>query len=106
MGANANLCELSADSKSRLTQAGIGDGQDLKHTVHYTNYVLFGTPLRQMYGKNVHRLREIGKQYDPHRIMEVHRMGSPSRRSRYLRICNGEIRVDVMTRREKRARDL
>jgi len=76
MGANANLCELSADSKSRLTQAGIGDGQDLKHTVHYTNYVLFGTPLRQMYGKNVYRLREIRKQYDPHRAMEVHRRSS------------------------------
>ena len=80
MGANANLCELSADSESRLTQAGIGDGQDLKHTVHYTNYVLFGTPPRRMCGTNVHRLREIGKQYDPHRVMEVHhvhRTGSP-----------------------------
>jgi hypothetical protein len=29
-----------------------------------------------MYGKNVYRLREIRKQYDPHRAMEVHRRSS------------------------------
>jgi hypothetical protein len=71
---------LSADSQSRLTETGIGDGQDLnlKHAAHYnhTNYTLFGTPRRQMYGKNVYRLREIRKQYDPHRAMELHRRSS------------------------------
>jgi hypothetical protein len=38
----ANLRELSADSESRLTQAGIDDDQDRKHAAHYTNHALFG----------------------------------------------------------------
>ncbi len=63
----AHLRALSAE----LIQAGIEDGQDLKHASHYTNYALFGTPLWQMYGKNVPRLREIRKQYDPHRVMDL-----------------------------------
>jgi hypothetical protein len=62
-----NLRALSTE----LIQAGIEDGQDLKHAAHYTNYAVFGTPLGQMYGKNVPRLREIRKRYDPNRVMDL-----------------------------------
>ena len=62
-----NMRALSAE----LIQAGIKDGQDLKHAAHYTNYALYGTPLKQMYGQNVPRLREIRKRYDPHRVMDL-----------------------------------
>lgn len=62
-----NLRVLSTE----LIQAGIEDGQDLKHAAHYTNYALFGTPLEQMYGKNVPRLREIRKRYDPYSVMDL-----------------------------------
>ena len=62
-----NMRELSAS----LIEAGIKDGQDLKHAAHYINYALYGTPLEQMYGGNVARLRKIRKQYDPHRVMDL-----------------------------------
>ena len=93
----ANLRALSAE----LIQAGIKDGQDLKHASHYNNYALFGTPLRQMYGKNMHRLREIRKQYSTILIRRA-------RRSRYLQWRNTRRYQDW--KREKRtplrARDL
>jgi len=62
----ANLRALSA----KLIQTGIEDGQDLKNASHYTNYAISGTPLERMYGENVHRLGEIRKKYDPHRVMD------------------------------------
>jgi len=37
----------------------------------YPNYALYGTPLEQMYGKNVERLRKIKKKYDPFHVMEL-----------------------------------
>jgi hypothetical protein len=42
-----------------LINAGIKDGKDLEDAAHYTNYALYGTPLKQMYGGNVKRLRKI-----------------------------------------------
>jgi hypothetical protein len=62
-----NMRALSAS----LTEAGIRDGQDLKNAAHYTNYALYGTPLEQMYGGNVERLRRIRGLYDPFRIMDL-----------------------------------
>ncbi|KAH9997053.1 hypothetical protein BJV77DRAFT_960317 [Russula vinacea] len=62
-----NLRALSAE----LIQAGIKDGQDLEHAARYSNYALFGTPLEQIYGENVPRLREIKERYDPHRVMDL-----------------------------------
>ena len=63
----ANLRALSA----KLIQTGIEDGQDLNNASHYTNYAISGTPLERMYGENVHRLGEIRKKYDPHRVMDL-----------------------------------
>ncbi|KAF8260168.1 FAD-binding domain-containing protein [Lactarius quietus] len=54
-----------------ILEAGIKDGQDLKDAAHYTNYVLYGTPLERMYGGNVERLREIKKKYDPFHVMDL-----------------------------------
>ncbi|KAH9038637.1 FAD-binding domain-containing protein [Lactarius deliciosus] len=54
-----------------ISKAGIYDGQDLKHAAHYTNFALYGTPLENMYGKNVKRLRKIKKKYDPFRVMDL-----------------------------------
>jgi hypothetical protein len=62
-----NMRKLSAS----IIQAGIKDGQDLKHAAHDTNYALYGTRLEKMYGGNVERLRKIRKRYDPHRVMDL-----------------------------------
>jgi hypothetical protein len=56
---------------SSLIEAGIKDGQDLKNAAHYTNYALYGTPLEQMYGGNVERLRSIRRWHDPFRVMDL-----------------------------------
>jgi len=67
--------EFVYDSARSLTtsliEAGIKDGQDLKDAAIYPNYVVDGTPLEAMYGKNVKRLREIKKKYDPYRVMDL-----------------------------------
>ena len=54
-----------------IIEAGVNDGQDLKDAAHYPNYALYGTPLENMYGKNVKRLRAIKKKYDPFRVMDL-----------------------------------
>jgi hypothetical protein len=36
----------------------------LENAAHYANYALLGTPLEEMYGGNVVRLREIRRKYD------------------------------------------
>jgi hypothetical protein len=62
-----NVRSLSAS----IIEAGIKDGQDLENAAHYSNDALYGTPLEKVYGKNVKRLREIKKKYDPFRVMDL-----------------------------------
>jgi hypothetical protein len=56
-------------ARTSIVEAGIKDGQDLKNAVNYPNCALYGTPLEEMYGKNVRRLREIREKYDPSHVM-------------------------------------
>ncbi|KAI0293619.1 FAD-binding domain-containing protein [Multifurca ochricompacta] len=56
---------------SALTEKVIKHGQDVKNAAHYPNYAVYGTTLEQLYGANVKRLREIKKQFDPFRIMDL-----------------------------------
>ena len=62
-----SLRNLSAS----IIEAGIKDGQDLMDAAHYPNNAIYGTPIEQIYGKNVERLRKIKKKYDPFRIMDL-----------------------------------
>jgi hypothetical protein len=39
--------------------AALADGQNVSHAAVYVNDALFGTPLKDMYGGNVERLRQI-----------------------------------------------
>ncbi|KAH9033366.1 FAD-binding domain-containing protein [Lactarius pseudohatsudake] len=56
----------SADS---LRAAALKDGQDVEHAAVYSNYALFDTPLEDMYGKNVPRLRALRRAVDPGDVM-------------------------------------
>jgi hypothetical protein len=47
----------------------IADGQNVSHAAKYVNYALFGTPLEDIYGGNLERLREIRAAIDPRDVM-------------------------------------
>jgi hypothetical protein len=49
--------------------AALADGQDVFHAAKYPNNALFGTPLEDMYGGNVERLRKIRAAIDPEDVM-------------------------------------
>jgi hypothetical protein len=52
-----------------IREAALADGQNVSHAAKYPNYALFGTPLEDMYGRNVERLRKIKAAIDPEDVM-------------------------------------
>jgi hypothetical protein len=56
-------------SAKRVTEAAIGEGQDIEHAPLYPNYVLHDTPLDKIYGGNVARLRKLKKKVDLKNVM-------------------------------------
>jgi hypothetical protein len=49
----------------------LADGQNLSHAAKYPNYALFGTPLEDMYGRNVERLHNIRAEIDREDVMSL-----------------------------------
>jgi Berberine and berberine like len=70
---NASLDETMANAvrgiANKIQAAALADGQNVSHAAVYPNYALFGTPLEDMYGGNVERLREIKAAIDPEDVM-------------------------------------
>jgi hypothetical protein len=54
-----------------IRDAALADGQNVSHAAKYVNYALFGTPLEDMYGGNVERLRRIRAAIDPNDVMSL-----------------------------------
>jgi hypothetical protein len=52
-----------------IRDVALADGQNVSHAAKYVNYALFGTPLEDMYGGNVERLRKIRAAIDPEDVM-------------------------------------
>ena len=52
-----------------IRDVALKDGQNLSHAAKYPNYALFGTPLEDMYGGNVEKLRKIKAAIDPDDVM-------------------------------------
>ena len=52
-----------------IRDVALADGQNVSHAAKYVNYALFGTPLEEMYGGNVERLRKIRAEIDPNDVM-------------------------------------
>jgi hypothetical protein len=56
-------------STAAVRAAALADGQDVADAAIYGNGALFGTPIEDIYGANVPRLREIRKRVDPMDVM-------------------------------------
>ena len=54
-----------------IRDAALADGQNVSHAAKYVNSALFGTPLEDMYGGNVERLRRIRAAIDPNDVMSL-----------------------------------
>jgi Berberine and berberine like len=70
---NASLDKTMAFALRQISHsihaAALADGQNVSHAAKYVNYALFGTPLKDMYGENVVRLRKIRSAIDPEDVM-------------------------------------
>ncbi|KAF8486355.1 FAD dependent oxidoreductase [Russula ochroleuca] len=70
---NASLEEVMAFALRNISDtiraAALADGQNVAHAAVYPNNALFGTPLEDMYGGNVERLRQIRAAIDPEDVM-------------------------------------
>ncbi|TFY75286.1 hypothetical protein EWM64_g8726 [Hericium alpestre] len=56
-------------SARQMTAAAVAEGQDVALAAVYSNYALFDTPVEDIWGKNVQRLRKIKRRYDPLDVM-------------------------------------
>ena len=63
------MADLLRDGAKTIRGVVIADGQNLSHAAVYVNYALFDTPLEDMYGGNLARLRSIKAKIDPERVM-------------------------------------
>jgi hypothetical protein len=52
-----------------IRAAALADGQNVSHAAKYVNYAIFGTPLADIYGGNLKRLRKIRAAIDPEDVM-------------------------------------
>ena len=66
---DATMASALRQHADQARAAVLADGQDLSDAAVYVNYALFGTPLQDMYGANVPRLRNIRAEIDPEDVM-------------------------------------
>ncbi|KAF8636975.1 hypothetical protein AX17_003122 [Amanita inopinata Kibby_2008] len=57
------------ESAAYIRSVAISEGLSTPDAPKYPNYALFDTPLRDMYGDNVARLKDIRSRVDPHDVM-------------------------------------
>jgi hypothetical protein len=73
MWSNASLDDTMAFALRNFSESvrsvALKDGQNVSHAAKYPNYALFDTPLEDMYGGNVERLRKIRAAIDLEDVM-------------------------------------
>ncbi|KAH9990425.1 FAD dependent oxidoreductase [Russula vinacea] len=72
---NASLEDVMASALRNISDTihalALAEGQNVSHAAVYPNNALFGTPLVDMYGGNVERLRKIRAAIDPEDVMSL-----------------------------------
>ncbi|KAH9060550.1 FAD-binding domain-containing protein [Lactarius vividus] len=66
---DATMARTLRQNTDLVRAAVLADGQDVSHAATYVNYALFDTPLKDIYGANVPRLRKIRAEIDPEDVM-------------------------------------
>lgn len=66
---DADVAAMLQQSSAVVRAAALADGQDVASAAIYPNDALFDTPLEDMFGANVLRLRKIRKKVDPKGVM-------------------------------------
>ncbi|KAI9439709.1 FAD dependent oxidoreductase [Lactarius indigo] len=70
---NSSIDDFAAPAlrkaKAAVQAVAAADGQDVAHAAVYVNYAMFDTPLEEIYGQNVPRLRRIKAAVDPKDVM-------------------------------------
>jgi hypothetical protein len=68
---DSTIAGILHEGAQTIRNVALADGQDLSTAAVYVNYALFDTPLEEMYGGNVARLRQIKSEVDPNRVMDL-----------------------------------
>ncbi|KAH9015946.1 FAD-binding domain-containing protein [Lactarius deliciosus] len=66
---DGHIAPALRQGKDAVQAVAVADGQNLSHAAVYVNYAMFGTPLEEIYGQNVPRLRRIRAAIDPEDVM-------------------------------------
>ena len=69
--ADETMWDAARQSADQLTAVVQAEGQDVAGAALYSNYAIFSTPLEDMYGANVDRLKALRQTYDPQGIMAL-----------------------------------
>lgn len=69
--ADEKMYQAMVQSAEYLRVKAIEEGQDVANVALYPNVAVYGTPLEDMYGSNLERLRKIRAVYDPTRVMDL-----------------------------------
>ncbi|KAI0043440.1 FAD-binding domain-containing protein [Auriscalpium vulgare] len=65
------MLEAIRQSTATIRAAASAEGQDIADAWEYPNYAIEDTPLQEMYGVNVARLRAIHARVDPQNVMKL-----------------------------------
>ncbi|SRR6266404_392723 len=63
------MARMLRQHTDEMRAAVIADGQDVSHAAVFVNNALFDTPLEDIYGANLPRLREVRAAFDPDDVM-------------------------------------
>jgi hypothetical protein len=65
------MANVLRESVKIVHDVALADGQNVSHAAVYSNYALFSTPLKDMFGTNLPRLSKIKTEIDPEKVIDL-----------------------------------